>query len=47
MEEPAKNIEQAVQKTLDAGYRTADISSFGCDKVRTAEMAEKICQNIL
>ncbi len=46
MEEPAKNIEQAVQKTLDAGYRTADIYSFGCDKVRTTEMAEKVCQNI-
>lgn len=46
MEEPAKNIEQAVQKTLDQGYRTADIYSYGCDKVRTTEMAEKICYNL-
>jgi 3-isopropylmalate dehydrogenase len=46
MEEPAKNIEQAVQKTLDAGYRTKDIYSHGCDLVHTLGMSEKICSFI-
>jgi 3-isopropylmalate dehydrogenase len=38
----AERIEQAVQKALDQGYRTADIASEGTAKVGTAAMGDAI-----
>lgn len=39
-------IEGAVAKTLDEGYRTADIASDGCKKVKGSEMATLIANRI-
>ena len=46
MDVEAKNIEDAVQKVLEAGYRTGDIMSEGCKQVGCKEMGDLICQNI-
>ncbi len=40
-------IENAVDAVLDAGIRTADIMSEGCQLVSTSEMGEAISQRIL
>ena len=45
-EDAAKNIETAIDKTLDDGYRTADIFSEGFKKVGTDEVTEIICDRI-
>ena len=45
-EEAAKNIESAVDKTLDDGFRTADIYSDGFKKVGTAQITEEIISRI-
>ncbi len=45
-EKAAVLIEQAVQKTLEQGYRTGDIHSEGCQKVGTAAMGDAIVKNI-
>lgn len=37
-------IENAIQKTLDAGYRTADIMQEGAEKVSGSKMAELIAE---
>ena len=46
MEEAADLVERAVEKTLSEGYRTPDIYSEGCKKVGTAEMTERIVENL-
>ena len=40
----AKEIENAVEKALDLGFRTADIYSEGCIKLGTKEMGDKIIE---
>lgn len=40
--EQADRIEKAVQKVLEAGYRTGDIATPGCRKVGTAEMGDAV-----
>ncbi len=42
--EAARNIENAIDKVLDEGYRTADIWAPGTKKVNTKEMTEAIIQ---
>ena len=42
LEEGAQRVEQAVEQTLSAGYRTPDIMSEGCRPVGTREMGELI-----
>ncbi|MBD3238167.1 MAG: 3-isopropylmalate dehydrogenase [Candidatus Moranbacteria bacterium] len=46
LEKEARAIEKAVSKTLEQGYRTADIYQEGTQKVSTQEMGAKICENI-
>lgn len=46
LENEADNIEQAVIKTLEQDYRTADIWEQGCEKIKTKQMGDKICGNI-
>ena len=36
----------AVEKTLAEGWRTADIYSEGCKKVKGSEMANLICERV-
>ncbi len=43
---PAQKIQQAVEKVLEGGYRTADIYTAGTKKVSTEEMGELICEEI-
>ena len=45
-EDAAKAIESAIDKTLDDGYRTADIFSEGFKKVGTEEVTEIICDRL-
>lgn len=45
-EEAAVAIEEAVEKTLQDGYRTADLYREGFTKVTTEEMAAKIAERI-
>ena len=45
-EDAAKAIETAIDRTLDDGYRTADIFSEGFKKVGTDEVTEIICDRI-
>jgi 3-isopropylmalate dehydrogenase len=42
LEEEARAIEKAVQATMEAGFRTADIWSEGKTKVGTSQMGEEI-----
>lgn len=44
--EAAQAIEAAIQQTLQAGFRTADIWQEGCQQVGTQEMAAEIAQRI-
>ncbi|MEY8467985.1 3-isopropylmalate dehydrogenase [Faecalibaculum rodentium] len=46
MEEEAARIEQAVEKVLDQGYRTADIWTKGTKLVGTREMGDRILENL-
>ncbi len=46
MEEEAARIEQAVEKVLDQGYRTADIWTEGTKLVGTREMGDRILENL-
>lgn len=45
--EAADAIEAAVERVLDAGYRTPDIYTDGCRKVGTAEMGSVVEQELL
>lgn len=40
--EQAERIEKAVQKVLEAGYRTGDTATPGCRQVGTAEMGDAV-----
>ena len=42
----AKAIENAIDKTLSDGYRTADIYSDGFKRVGTEKVTEIICDNL-
>ena len=46
MEQESQDIENAVQKVLDEGYRTGDIMSEGCIKVGCCEMGSRIAEYI-
>lgn len=46
MEDAAKNIEEAVSKVLDKGYRTGDIMQPGMNLLGTEEMGDKIVAEI-
>ena len=46
LEEEAKNIEDAVKKTLAQGYRTGDIAEDGKTVVGCIAMGEKIIENL-
>ena len=46
MAEEADAIEAAVSKVLDAGYRTGDIFSPGCNLIGCSEMGRLILENI-
>lgn len=46
MADQAERIEKAVEKTLDEGYRTADIWTEGTKKVGTKEMGDRIIENM-
>lgn len=43
----ADEVESAIQKVLDNGYRTPDIATANTKRVGTQEMAEQICSLIL
>ena len=42
----ADAIEKAVEKTLEDGYRTADIYTEGTKKIGTSEMGTEIAERI-
>ncbi|WP_010235083.1 3-isopropylmalate dehydrogenase [Clostridium arbusti] len=46
MSEAARDIEAAVEKVLNAGYRTADIYVEGTEKVGTTEMGKLVLEQI-
>ncbi len=46
MNEAARDIENAVQRVLDKGYRTGDIFTEGTKKVGTAEMGRLVLEEI-
>ena len=46
LDEEAACIEDAVDRVLDAGYRTADIMSDGCVRIGCQEMGSKILEQI-
>jgi 3-isopropylmalate dehydrogenase (EC 1.1.1.85) len=45
--EAARDIERAIEKVLEDGYRTGDIWSPGTKRVNTAEMTEEIIKRIV
>ncbi|KAF0150930.1 MAG: 3-isopropylmalate dehydrogenase [Ignavibacteria bacterium] len=45
MKQTSDVIEQAINKTLDNGYRTVDLMSEGCKLVSTTEMTEAVIKN--
>ena len=45
-ENAAKSIENAIDKTLADGWRTADIYSDGFKRVGTEKVTEIICENL-
>lgn len=46
LDKEAEAVEQAVEKVLSEGLRTADIMADGCKKVGTTEMGDAICARI-
>lgn len=46
MIEEADAIEEAVNKTLDDGYRTVDIMKDGCTKLKCSEMGTEVAKRI-
>ena len=47
LEREATEIELAVGRILDLGYRTPDIASEGSRVVGTREMGESVCDQLL
>ncbi len=45
-ETAATAIEKAIEKTLSAGFRTADIAESGATVLSTAEMTQKVIENL-
>lgn len=45
-EEAAKTIEQALEKTIDDGFRCPDIMAEGCTRLSTSQFADEILHNI-
>ncbi|HHG74297.1 MAG TPA: 3-isopropylmalate dehydrogenase, partial [Persephonella sp.] len=45
--EAARDIENAIDKVLEEGYRTGDIWAPGTKKVGTKEMTEAIIKHII
>lgn len=46
MDQAAKAVETAVEKVLEAGYRTCDIMSRGCTETSTSQMGDLICKEL-
>lgn len=46
LDQEAAAVEKAVQAVLQAGYRTSDIMSEGCEQVGTARMGSLICEQL-
>lgn len=46
LDDPAREIERAVERVLESGYRTADILAEGSTVVGTDEMGELICREV-
>lgn len=46
LDEPAEAIERAVERVLDAGYRTADIASADSRAIGTDEIGELVCREV-
>ena len=46
MDKASQDIEKAVEKVLEEGYRTGDIMQEGCKKVNTKEMGDMIGERI-
>ena len=46
LEKEAKNIEDAVVKVLEEGYRTGDINSEGCELVGTEKMGQLVLDRL-
>jgi len=47
LQKEADDVESAIEKVLDNGYRTPDIMTENSKKVGTREMAEQVCSAIL
>jgi 3-isopropylmalate dehydrogenase len=47
LQKEADDVESAIQKVLDNGYRTPDIATANTKRVGTKEMADQICSIIL
>jgi 3-isopropylmalate dehydrogenase len=47
LDEEAGAIDRAVEATLEAGYRTADIAGGGCETVGTREMGDYIAGRVI
>ena len=45
-DQAAKAVETAVEKVLEAGYRTCDIMSQGCTETSTSQMGDLICKEL-
>jgi 3-isopropylmalate dehydrogenase len=47
LQKEADDIESAIEKVLDNGYRTPDIVTENSKRIGTKEMAERLCSAIL
>jgi 3-isopropylmalate dehydrogenase len=47
LQKEADDIESAIEKVLDNGYRTPDIMTENSKRIGTKEMAERLCSAIL
>jgi len=47
LQKEADDVESAIQKVLDNGYRTPDIATANTKRVGTKEMTGQICSIIL
>ena len=47
LQKEADDVESAIEKVLDNGYRTPDIVTENSKRIGTKEMAERLCSAIL
>ena len=47
LQKEADDVESAIEKVLDNGYRTPDIMTENSKRIGTKEMAERLCSAIL